>query len=53
MKTEKNKIQWLPILLIAWNLFDIAVHIAVDMVEVLRVSGNVLAIAVAVLSSQE
>jgi haloalkane dehalogenase len=49
MKTEKNKIQWLPILLIAWNLVDIAVHFAVDMVEVLRVSGNVLAIAVAVI----
>lgn len=49
MKTEKNRIQWLPILLIAWNLFDIAAHIAVDMVEVLRVSGNVLAIAVAVI----
>jgi haloalkane dehalogenase len=48
MKTEKNKTQWLPILLIVWNLIDIAVHIAVDMVEVLRVSGNVLAIAAAV-----
>lgn len=48
MKAEKNKIQWLPIIIIVWNLIDIAVHVAVDMVEVLRVSGNVLAIAVTV-----
>lgn len=47
MKTKK--IQWLPIIIIIWNLVDIAVHVAVDMVEVLRVSGNVVVIGVAVL----
>lgn len=49
MKTQKNRIQWLPILIIVWNLIDIAVHVAVDMVEVLRVSGNGVAIGAAVL----
>ena len=47
MQTENtdHKIQWLPILLIAWNIFDIAVHVAVDRVEPLRVSGNIVGIA--------
>ncbi len=34
--------------LIGWNVFDIVLHIAVDQVEFLRVSGNVVAIALAV-----
>ena len=33
--------------LVAWNLFDIAVHVAVDEVKVLRVTANVIVIAVA------
>ena len=49
VETKQRTNRWLPITLIVWNLFDIAVHIAVDMVEVLRVSGNVLGIVVAVL----
>ena len=49
MTTEHTtgKFQWLPILLIAWNLFDIFVHVRADMVEPLRVTGNVVAIAAA------
>ena len=33
--------------LVAWNLFDIVLHIAVNEVEVLRVSANVILIVVA------
>ena len=46
---QSRKIQWLPILLIIWNIFDIAVHVAVDMVEPLRVTGNVVGIAAALI----
>lgn len=51
MKTEntERKFQWLPILLIAWNIFDIAVHIRADMVEPLRMTGNLVAIAAALI----
>lgn len=33
--------------LVAWNLFDIVLHIAVNEVEVLRVSANLILIVVA------
>ena len=36
---------WLLIGLIAWSTLDIAVHVAVDMVEPLRIAGNIVAIA--------
>ncbi|MEO1290291.1 MAG: hypothetical protein AAFV93_21275, partial [Chloroflexota bacterium] len=51
METENTsrKIQWLPILLIIWNILDIAVHIAVDMVEPLRIAGNIVGLVVAVI----
>jgi hypothetical protein len=51
MKTtnHRRQIQWLPILLIIWNLVDIAIHIAVDMVEPLRIAGNVVGLVVAVI----
>ena len=51
MKTENTdqKIQWLPILLIAWNIFDIVLHIAIDRVEPLRVTGNIVGIAAALI----
>lgn len=42
-----RKIQWLPILLIIWNILDIVVHIAVDMVEPLRISGNIVGLVAA------
>ncbi|NJL56188.1 hypothetical protein HC928_14155 [bacterium] len=44
-----RKIQWLPILLIAWNLLDIAVHIAVHEGEPLRITGNIVGIAAALI----
>jgi hypothetical protein len=31
----------LPILLIAWNLFDIGIHVGIDLVEPLRIAGNI------------
>lgn len=46
-QTTTRKLLWLPILLIAWNLFDIVVHVAVDMVEPLRVTGNIVGIVAA------
>jgi hypothetical protein len=51
MKTRNKdqKFQWLPTFLIAWNIFDIAVHVAVDMVEPLRVTGNIVGIAAALI----
>jgi hypothetical protein len=50
MKTENTgrKIQWLPILLILWNIIDIGVHIAVDLVEPLRIAGNIVGLIAAV-----
>ncbi|MEL6527989.1 MAG: hypothetical protein AAFQ07_19990, partial [Chloroflexota bacterium] len=51
MATQKKSrnIQWIPILLIVWNLLDIAVHIAVDMVEPLRITGNIVGLIAAVI----
>ena len=46
-QNTNRKIQWLPILLIIWNIIDIAVHVAVDMVEPLRISGNVIGLIAA------
>ena len=43
MEPRRNT-RWLPILLVAWSTLDIAVHVAVDMVEPLRITGNVAAI---------
>ncbi len=48
-KNKKRNIQWLPALIIVWNIFDIAVHVAVDMVEPLRVSGNMAGIVAALI----
>jgi hypothetical protein len=47
MKTENKsqKFQWLPALIIAWNLIDLVLHVAIDMAEPLRIAGNVVAIA--------
>lgn len=38
--TNRN-IPWLAILLIIWNLFDIGVHVALDLIEPLRIVGNI------------
>ena len=46
---SNRNFQWLPTLIIVWNSIDIAVHVAVDMVEPLRVSGNIIGIAAAII----
>jgi F0F1-type ATP synthase membrane subunit a len=44
MKTEK-RFQWLPALIILWNAIDLVLHVAIDMAEPLRISGNIVGIA--------
>jgi hypothetical protein len=47
---EKNKkLQWLPTLLILWNLLDIAVHVGLNMAELYRIAGNIVGIAAALI----
>ena len=36
---------WFPTLIIVWNLIDIAVHVATNLVEPLRIAGNLVGIA--------
>ena len=43
----RSRHPWLPINLLAWNGFDVVLHVAVDLVEPLRVAGNVVAAAAA------
>ncbi len=45
----ERQFPWLPTLLIAWNLIDVAVHIAVNEVEALRITGNIVGIAAALI----
>lgn len=45
IESTNHNIQWLPILLIVWNIFDFVVHIRADQVEALRVTGNIVGIA--------
>ncbi|MEM7118426.1 MAG: hypothetical protein AAF614_38740 [Chloroflexota bacterium] len=49
-QSKTSKIQWLPTLIIAWNMFDAIIHIAVDMAELLRISGNVIGVAAALIA---
>ena len=49
IENQKVKIQWLPTLLIVWNLIDIVVHVALNMAEPLRITGNIVGIVVAVI----
>ncbi len=39
-----NNRQQLAVALIAWNVLDIVLHIAVDQVEPLRIAGNIVAV---------
>jgi len=48
-KNTSRNLPWLAILSIVWNTFDIALHVYVELVEPLRVAGNVAAIAAAVI----
>jgi len=47
MKTDNKKFQWLPTLLIVWNLLDIVVHVALNMAEPFRIIGNIVGIVAA------
>mgnify|MGYP005714998291 CR=1 FL=1 len=38
----------IPAVLIGWNIFDALLHVAIDMAEPLRITGNIIAILVAV-----
>ena len=42
-----RRIPWLPMLLLAWNIIDAAVHIRGGMAEPLRIAGNIVAIIAA------
>jgi hypothetical protein len=44
-----RRIPWLPTLLIVWNALDILLHVAVNMVEPLRVTGNIIGIVAALI----
>jgi hypothetical protein len=44
---ENRRFQWLPALFILWNIIDIAVHVALNMAEPLRITGNIVGIAAA------
>ncbi len=49
MKTENtdHKIQWLPILLIVWNIIDAGLHISINFIEPVRIAGNIVAVVAA------
>ena len=37
----------IPAVLVGWNMFDALLHIAIDMAEPLRITGNIIAVLVA------
>jgi len=45
----KKKLQWLPTLLIVWNLIDIIVHVGLNMAETWPIAGNIVGIATALI----
>lgn len=47
MNNTSRNIPRLAILIIGWNIFDIALHVYVELVEPLRIAGNVAALAAA------
>jgi hypothetical protein len=51
MKTEnKNKgFQWLPTLIILWNIIDVAVHVTINLAEPWRIAGNTVGIVAALI----
>jgi hypothetical protein len=48
-QNRTRKFPWLPALIIAWNIIDLVLHVAIDMAEPLRIAGNVVAIAAALI----
>jgi len=51
MKPEstKKRFQWLPVLIILWNVIDIAVHVGLNMAEPWRIAGNIVGIVAALI----
>ncbi len=41
--------RWFPTLLILWNIFDVVVHVVVDLVEPWRVAGNAVGVVAALI----
>jgi hypothetical protein len=48
-RSKAQEFQWLPTLIIAWNMIDLVLHVTIDMAEPLRIAGNVVAIAAALI----
>ncbi len=48
-QNKERNIQWLSILLIAWNLFDAGLHITIDFVELARIAGNIIGVVAAII----
>ena len=46
---KNTNIRWLPILLIAWNVFDAGFHIAIDFIEPVRITGNIIGVVAAII----
>ena len=49
MKTENKRFQWLPTLIILWNIIDIVVHVGLNMAEPWRIAGNIVGIVAALI----
>ncbi|MCP4543486.1 MAG: alpha/beta fold hydrolase [Chloroflexi bacterium] len=50
-KTNKQSqnIQWLPILLVAWNIIDAGLHISIGFVDPVRIAGNIVGVVAAII----
>ena len=48
MVNKVTKVGRIPAVLIGWNMFDALLHIAIDMAEPLRITGNAIAILVTI-----
>ena len=48
MVNKVKKAGLTPAVLVGWNIFDALLHVAIDMAEPLRITGNIIAILVAV-----
>jgi hypothetical protein len=48
-QNKKRGFQWLPTLLILWNVIDLVLHVAIGLAEPLRIAGNIVGIAAALI----
>jgi len=46
---ENKRFQWLPTLIIFWNIIDIVVHVGLNMAEPWRIAGNIIGIVAALI----